>query len=59
MATANDSTRPSVVAFNKEQRARLEALTFARELTHRGYQYPPGIDEWLRLAKYIVRGGDV
>lgn len=49
------ATTPVVSFFNKEQRARLEALTFAKSLTRNGL---PNVHlhEWLRIADYIIKG---
>lgn len=49
----NAATKPSSAFFTKEQRARLEALTVAREL--RGSNAPN--HQWLELAVYIIEGG--
>jgi len=49
---------PVVEPFTKEQRQRLEAVTFARKLvgaTHDPNTQPVGA--WLRIAEYIVVGG--
>lgn len=43
---------PVVEPFTKEQRQRLEGVTFARKL--RGQGAP--LNEWLSLADYIVTG---
>lgn len=58
MATANDSSRPSPGPLNKDQRARLESLQFARELVR---TYPRQdetlfLDNLLTLAHYIETG---
>jgi hypothetical protein len=48
----NSATKPVVTFFDKEQRARLEALTFARELL-------PGsspLHLWFQIAEYVVNG---
>lgn len=45
--------------FTKEQRQRLEALTFARRLV--GYMNDARtqpVDDWMRLAQYIETGND-
>lgn len=48
-------TTPVVSFFTKEQRARLEALTFARELV--GKQGPGvTLSDWFRTAEYIIKG---
>ena len=51
------STTPTVSHFTKEQRTRLEALTFARKLTN-GNEFGrrPSLAEWLEIADYIVLG---
>lgn len=55
MATSNDPTRPSTVAFTTPQRQRLEAVTFARRLLmDRGTLAP--LHSMLELADYIVTG---
>lgn len=49
------ATTPVVERFTKEQRQRLEALTFGRKLL----EYRAGkddIEQWLTLADYIVKG---
>lgn len=48
---------PVVEPFTKEQRQRLEALTFARKLvgaTHDPNNQP--VEDWMRIAEYIVSG---
>lgn len=48
---------PVVEPFTKEQRQRLEAITFARKLVganHNPNDQPVG--SWLRVAEYIVSG---
>lgn len=48
---------PVVEPFTKEQRQRLEALTFARKLVgsnHDPLRQPVG--DWVYLAKYIEKG---
>lgn len=49
---------PVVEPFTKEQRQRLEALTFARKLV--GVKHSPvdeqPINDWLKLADYIYKG---
>lgn len=55
MASGNgydSELKGSVQPFTKEQRQRLEAVTFARKL--RGREQP--VNEWLSLADYIVTG---
>jgi hypothetical protein len=51
-------TTGAVEPFTKEQRQRLEALTFARKLTnHKELEgREPMLREWLQVADYIVRG---
>ena len=48
------STTPSVQFFTKEQRQRLEALTFARKLL--GNCTADVVHDWVYLAKYIEKG---
>ena len=49
---------PVVSAFDKEQRARLEAITFARKLTNNRELNgaASSLNDWIRIADYIVRG---
>lgn len=52
------STTPVVEPFTREQRQRLEALTFARKLVgvvHNDAASQP-IHLWLRLAEFIIDG---
>ena len=46
------STKPSAQFFSKEQRQRLEAVTYARDLLGTGRPH----FEWLELADYITTG---
>lgn len=57
MASSSDPQYPTVQHFSKDQRARLEALTFARSLTRNNVigRYAE-IGDWLRLADYIIKG---
>lgn len=60
MASGNGydkAVTPSVQAFTKEQRQRLEALTFARKLV--GHTHDPKtqpVNDWVYLARYIEKG---
>lgn len=60
MATQNrygGAVEPAVTPLSKEQRQRLEAITFARMLV--GSTSNPNaqpVSDWLRIAQYISRG---
>jgi hypothetical protein len=49
---------PVVTPLTKEQRQRLESLTFARKLVEasRPHSSSPDINDWLKLARYIDKG---
>lgn len=50
----DSATTPSVAPFTKEQRQRLEAVTFARKLIN--MNGPDWVRSWIDLADYIVTG---
>lgn len=52
----NGATEPVVEPLTKEQRQRLEALTFARKLVGTNNALNQPVRDWLRIARYIVEG---